>query len=192
MTRLIGITGGIGSGKSVVSRILRIKGYEVVDTDALARRLMDGDEQIKDALNSEIAPGCVHSGVIDRRLLAESVFSDSSKLSALNALVHGAVLAELGRIARKSTQKYIFVETAIFYQSGLHRLCCAEWEVTAPVQVRIERVMQRNGLTRGEVEARIRAQQYEVAEEEAVPGAEIVNDGSRSVLLQICDLLAGL
>ena len=95
MTETIAICGGIGSGKSIVSRILTVLGFDVYDCDREAKRLMDADDAIKDAIAREIAGECIVDGTIDRPRLAGIVFSDSVKLEALNAIVHAAVRRHL-------------------------------------------------------------------------------------------------
>ncbi|MDE6436166.1 MAG: dephospho-CoA kinase, partial [Muribaculaceae bacterium] len=94
-TFLIAITGGIGSGKSVVSRVLRAMGYPVYDCDSQAKAIMDADAEIHRRLCSEIDAAVVTDGVIDRKRLAEIVFNDKAKLAVLNAIVHSAVKAHL-------------------------------------------------------------------------------------------------
>ncbi|MDE6854280.1 MAG: dephospho-CoA kinase [Muribaculaceae bacterium] len=184
--QLIAVTGGIGSGKSVVCRVLRTLGYPVFDCDCEARDIMDSDRAIHDRLRSDISEEVVHDGVIDRRLMASIVFADAAKLAALNDIVHGAVRARLAQWHSSHTGDAVFVETAIFFQSGLNRMTDAEWRVTAPEDVRIQRVMRRNGLTADQVRARIKAQHFEPDPLEHRPElTEIVNDGQRAVLPQI-------
>ncbi len=95
MERLIAITGGIGSGKSVVSRIVSAMGYPVYDCDTQARRLMDRSDSIKSAIAELIAPSCIINGEIDRAALSAEVFSSAEKLECLNGIVHGAVREHL-------------------------------------------------------------------------------------------------
>ena len=158
MTETIAICGGIGSGKSIVSRILTVLGFDVYDCDSEAKRLMDADDAIKDAIAREIAGECIVDGTIDRPRLAGIVFSDSVKLEALNAIVHAAVRRHLAAWIEARTGRPKFIETAILYQSGLDRMVDEVWEVTAPADVRIARVMARNSMSAAEVKARIDAQ----------------------------------
>ncbi len=182
---MIGLTGGIGSGKSVVSRILAIKGYNVVDTDRLAKEIMDSSDSVKTRITAEIDPACVTAGRIDRRRLAEIVFADSTMLAVLNNIVHGMVRERLMEMAEESGAPF-FVETAIFRSSGLWRMCRSELRVTAPEELRIERVARRNGLDAAAVRARMEAQQNECElPEDAPPVNIIVNDGIIPLLPQI-------
>lgn len=188
MKRLIAISGGIGCGKSVVAAILRRLSYHVYDCDSRAKTLMDGDRGILRRLSAEIGADVVVDGVIDRHRLSEIVFSDPNKLATLNSIVHGAVKADLQRWVDAHDEPTLFVETAILYQSGIDRMVDEVWEVSAPLDVRIERVMSRNGLSASEVRARIASQSVSVA----VPHRrvfEITNDGLVPVLPQIETLL---
>lgn len=191
MKPVIAITGGIGTGKSVVSKILRISGYEVFDCDSEAKRIMEADDGIKRRLCEEIDELAVVENVIDRRHIAEIVFNDAQKLAALNAIVHQAVREEIMRRAEASKSDIFFVETAIFYQSGLNSICDAEWRVSAPLELRISRVIRRNNLTRAQVEARIEAQNFVPNSSEPTPVvAPIINDERTPLLPQILNLLA--
>lgn len=163
MRRLIGLTGGIGSGKSVVSRILRIRGCSVYDCDLEARRLMDGSEDVcrrlKDRWGEDIYDAC---GRLDRRRVAEFVFGDDSERAWLDALVHGLVRDDVRRWQdRHAAEPLLFVESAILCTSGLAMMCREVWVVTAPVDVRMARIRIRNGLTEVQARSRIDAQRHE-------------------------------
>ncbi|MDE6467874.1 MAG: dephospho-CoA kinase [Muribaculaceae bacterium] len=190
MKEIIAITGGIGAGKSVVSHVLRALGYPVYDSDSRAKALMDSDAAIKERLAVEIAREVICGDAIDRAALARIVFADSVKLAKLNAIVHQAVRLDIaGWVSRQSASR-VFVETAILYQSGLNRMVDAEWRVTAPEALRIERVMARNGLSADAVRARIESQRYEPAPDEPRPELhELLNDGVTPLLPRIEALL---
>lgn len=192
-TRLIAITGGIGSGKSVVSNILRAMGHYVYDCDARAKKIVDNDHAIKARIGSEIAPECVDAdGNVRRDLLAGIVFADERALSRLNSIVHSAVRADILRMAEESTSAVMFVETAILYQSELDLMVDEVWEVMAPEQLRINRVMRRNGLSREQVKARIDAQDGFVAARKHKKVKEIINDEILPLLPQIEALMSSI
>ncbi len=174
---MILICGGIGSGKSVVSRILRANGFEVYDSDLEARRLMDSSDEIKRRLCIEITVDAVDSqGNINRPRVAEVVFADASKLVVLNSIVHTAVKADIR--LRMARNPHLFVETAIPVSSGLVDFADEVWHVEAPEDLRIRRVMARNNTTAEAVRARIEAQRAEV-----VPDARVIlNDGRHPLL----------
>lgn len=163
MNRVIAITGGIGSGKSVVSRIIRVLGYPVYDCDSEARRIMDNDPAISRRIAEEISSDTINAdGSIDRRRLADIVFADRQALDCLNTIVHAAVRRHLQEWidAMHTTMPLCFVETAIPYQSHIDTMVDEIWEVDAPEEIRIARVMNRNGISRTEVEHRIASQRH--------------------------------
>ena len=188
-TRLIAITGGIGSGKSIISDILRAMGHKVYDCDTRAKALMDTDESIKNDLIDLISIDAVRNDrTIDRKLLSEIVFNDPDALSRLNSIVHKAVRADLRRWRDTSSDKTVWVETAILYASRLDREVDEVWEVTAPTELRVQRVMKRNSMSREQVLARISSQSTTAAQLHPLTKA-IVNDGVEPVLPQILLLL---
>lgn len=197
--RLIAVAGGIGSGKSVVSRILRICGYEVYDCDSRARKLMENSEDIARGIASDICPEAVlfhSSGLsIDRKILAEAVFSDSQKLSRLNELVHKAVKDDImlwaGELALRGATA-AFVETAILYASGLDKMVDEVWHVDAPEQVRISRAVARDSASAEHIRSRIQAQMATESTHRHPSVSIIYNDGIRPILPQIESLLATL
>lgn len=185
---LIAITGGIGSGKSVVSRILSELGYSVYDTDRAAKRLMDESDAIKRSLAREIAREVICDGRIDRPKLSEIVFRDREKLACLNRIVHSSVLADLERWSGERDDEIRFVETALLYQSGMDRMVDEVWDVWASPETRVERVMKRNGLSRREVMDRIASQRYVPAQTHPCT-CLIDNDGTQALLPQVMRLL---
>lgn len=187
-SRLIAITGGIGSGKSVVSRILKVMGYTVYDTDMHARHLMNESPCVKARLVARFGSTIYHqSGELDAHKLSQIVFGHNEALSDLNGIVHPAVRHDLQQWASRCPSQFAFVETALLYESGLCDIVDCVWKVTAPVRTRVQRVMARNGLTEAEVLARIKSQ----ASEEIVDAKThiIVNDGIEALLPQVMRLL---
>lgn len=188
---LTAITGGIGSGKSVVSRILRILGHPVYDTDAEAKQLMDTDQEIRTRLAERFGAEILLPGSIDRPTLSRIVFASPEALADLNAIVHAAVRADIEAWAASlpASTPRPFVETAILYESRLDRMVTSVWDVTAPIPLRIERVMARNGLTAGQVQARIDAQSAHIPHTLHPDTHTIVNDNLTPLLPQIQALL---
>lgn len=186
--QLIAIIGGIGSGKSVVSRILATMGFGVYDTDAAAKRLMNTSPQIIKALKAVFGSRVYTTdGVLDRAYLSQIVFADSSKLHFLNSVVHPAVVDDVGSWAGCCDGGVAFVETALLRTSGLDRVVTGVWRVDAPVETRVLRVMRRNGMPEQAVRSRIASQLNEElpTEHESV----IINDGVAAVLPQVIELL---
>lgn len=163
-------------------------GYPVYDCDAEARRIMDCSESIKKEIARDICPAAITGGRIDRRRLSEAVFGNTELLDRLNSLVHSTVRDDLARWA--ADKPLAFVETAILYQSGLHRMVDEVWNVTTPEEVRITRVMKRNSLDRASIERRINAQDsFEVVEPHEIV-REIINDDVVALLPQLTALIA--
>lgn len=187
MKKLIAITGGIGSGKSVVSKMLVAMGFSVYDCDIKAKILMDSSEEIKDAIAKKISQDVIVNSNIDRMQLSKIVFNDNSKLQILNNIVHGAVRMDLIQWKNRLNEKFVFVETAILYQSKLNEIVDEVWEVCAPEEIRIKRVMNRNKMSEEQVKARINSQKCDV--ESNIKTAYILNDNKVAVLPQLINLL---
>ena len=183
--KVIALTGGIGSGKSMVSSILRIMGYVVYDCDSQAKKVMDSSEKIKRGLLDAFGYDCVDKdGLINRKYLGKVVFDNPKALSTLNGIVHPEVrkdLQEWTRIKKEEGNSYVFVETAILKESNLKDMIDLEWNVYAPIGLRIQRVMKRNNLSEVDVRARIRSQ----SSTDDMTEFSIINDGVTAILPQI-------
>lgn len=189
--KLIAITGGIGSGKSVVSRILQVMGYNVYDCDSRAKSLMAHDQDVRRQLTEAFGQDTyLADGSINRAYLSEVAFADDISRVILNGIVHPATARDMNCWAEEQHQQgadMAFVETALLRTADLDRLMDEVWHVTAPTDVRIKRVMARNGLTASQVQSRIASQ---TAEEEVTAGEHvIVNDGDTSLLAQVLKLI---
>lgn len=193
LQKIIAISGGIGSGKSVVSRLLRTMGYEVYDCDSEAKTIMDSSVEMHVALVESFGEDVLtESGEVDRKRLGNIVFSDNAKLKRLNEIVHHAVIEDLknriaGYGAKPGSKECFFFETAILFESGLDKFADRIWWVDAPRDIRIERVMKRNNLTRDEVEARISCQTDSLPETDNI--SVIANYGNHAVIPQVEALL---
>lgn len=190
--RLIGLTGGIGTGKSTVARILRLRGYEVYDCDLEAKRLMDESTEVRRSLRDRWGEDIYSAeGELDRCKVAGYVFADCREKAWLDSLVHGLVRDDVKRWADTHTDyshDMVFVESAILFTSGLADMCQEVWEVTAPLDTRVERVMKRSGLTREQALARIDAQREEQKICQSRHTRQIVNDGATPLLDAIPDV----
>lgn len=182
---LIAITGGIGSGKSVVARMLRTMGHTVYDCDIRARQLIDGSAAIKKAISDNIGRHCItDDGSVDRKAISDIVFKDAEKLSLLNRITHAAVRKDIEIYRQKLGSVTMFLETAILYQSEIDKMVDAVIEVSAPDDLRIRRVMHRNSLKYDEVLNRINAQ-FCAVENPHPKIFTIYNDGMAPVLPQL-------
>lgn len=187
--KVIGLCGGIGSGKSIVSRILRTRGYKVYDCDLEAKNLMASDVRIPAELENRWSKDIfTDDGLPDRRKIADIVFSDPEELAWLNQLVHEAVRTHLGKwLSSCDEYETVYVESAILCSSGLSALCSEIWEITAPEDVRIFRLESRSGMNAAEARSRIKSQEAEDAliRQSEVTVRTIINDGSHSLIGQL-------
>lgn len=183
-----GITGGIGSGKSVVSRILRLRGLPVYDCDREAKRIMDTSGEVLAALHDRFGDEvCPEGGPIHRPNLARHVFGDEAHRLWLNALVHRLVRQDLMSWRAGLTAmgaEVCFVESAIMASSGLAALCDEVWVVDAPEDIRLQRVAGRDGLTEEEIRRRMESQRKEqtLLKESGISLRVIDNSGASSLL----------
>lgn len=154
----VGITGGIGSGKSTVCRLFAARGVAVYDCDAAAKRLMAEDEALKSAIAARFGTACYEGGVLNRTYLAEQIFGSDEAREALNGLVHPAVIADFERWAELQAGEYVVLESAILFEAGLEKLLDCVVAILAPKALRLERAMKRDGALREQIEARMATQ----------------------------------
>ena len=186
--KLVAISGGIGSGKSVVSHLLTLLGYSVYDCDSRAKLLMNRSEDVKRELREAFGDDVITpQGMVNRDVLSKIIFGNAEALKKVNGIVHPRVVAEIISLAGKCNDEYFFFETALPQESGLDKLADAVWLVTAPVETRIERVIKRSGLTREQVMARIASQDYSNIKNNRVE--YIINDENKSLTNQLLTLL---
>ena len=154
----VGITGGIGSGKSTVCRLFAARGVAVYDTDAAAKRLMAEDEALKQTIVARFGAESYCDGVLNRPYLAKQIFGDEKAREALNGLVHPAVTADFERWAEAQEGEYVVLESAILYEAGLDKHLDRVVAVLAPQPLRLERAMKRDGADREQILSRMAAQ----------------------------------
>ena len=181
---IVGITGGIGSGKSVVSRLLRMLDFPVYDSDAHAKALYDTDADLRNKLMAMFGTHVYKDGHVCRRVLAEAVFDNPEQLQRLNALVHPAVFRDFERWCLEQTAAAVFVESAILLQTDFRRYTNRVLVVDAPVEVRLRRVAQRDATT-SEAVAKRMAEQMASADMRAKADWIVENDDSQSVIAQV-------
>lgn len=154
----VGITGGIGAGKSTVCRMFGEYGIAIYDSDSRAKQLMSCDSVVRAQLIETFGEGVYTAEGLNRAYLAERVFCDKGALLRLNAIVHPAVIRDFEAWAEQQSGDYVLLESAILFESGLGDRVDAVVAVMAPESLRVERAMQRDGATREAVEERIRNQ----------------------------------
>lgn len=183
-----GITGGIGSGKTTVCGIFETLGVPVYDADAWAKWLIRHDAALRQDILGLFGPGAyLPDGEYNRALVAGIVFQQPDKLAALNAVVHPAVerhSRDWHDQQARAGHLYTLKEAALLVESGGHRHLDALVVVTAPEDLRIRRVMARDGLTEAAVQARLNAQLPE-AEKVRLADFVIINDGQHSLVRQV-------
>lgn len=156
----VGVTGGIGSGKSTVCRLLAERGVPLYDSDREAKRLMSEDAELRRALVAAFGEETFRDGALNRRYLAEIVFGDPRQLAALEALVHPCVRRDFARWAasHEATEPYVVLECAILYESGMDAMVDRVVAVVAPEELRLMRVNARDGASAGEIRRRMAVQ----------------------------------
>lgn len=154
----VGITGGIGSGKSRVCSMLEGFGVAVYDADSRAKGLMNSSPTLREALVRRFGAEVYTDEGINRAYLAERVFSDGEELMALNAIVHPAVMDDFDRWAEEQEGDYVVLESAILFEAHLEGRVDTTIAVMAPESLRLERAMKRDGATREQIESRMRNQ----------------------------------
>lgn len=148
----IGVTGGIGSGKSTVCALFAERGIPVYDSDSRAKSLMNDDEALRGELSREFGEGCYAAdGCLDRAYLASRVFGHAEALERLNAIVHPAVREDFRRWAEAQSAPYVLLESAILFEAGFESEVDATLAVLAPQQERVRRAVERDGVSRDEV-----------------------------------------
>lgn len=157
----IGITGGIGSGKTTVTEIFAKLGVPVYYDDIEARELQNTDLEVVEKIKKEFGQDLYEEGSLNRSKLASIVFSDPEKLKVLNSIVHPAARKKWNEWVSKQDAPYVLREAAIMFESGADEDMDSVLGVFAPLELRIERVMKRNSLTREQVIERINAQMNE-------------------------------
>ena len=158
MATMIGLTGGIGSGKSVVAKIFATIGIPVFNADEEAKRIMQTSPAIKTKLIEQFGTDIYNAHGLDKEKLAAIVFNDPFQLQLLNAIVHPVTIQAAKDWAAKQTSPYVIKEAALIFESGAADGLFKVIGVTAPLSLKVHRVMQRDGITKDQVDARMRNQ----------------------------------
>lgn len=184
----IGVTGGIGSGKTMVCRIFEILGYPVFFADDEAKKVMTEDihliEEIKKHFGQDVY---FKNGSLNRKFLSDIVFNDSTKLKILNDLVHPATIRAYQLWAKKEQASIIFKEAALLFETNSYKLSDFNILVTAPVELRISRVVNRDHVTEEVVRSRM-DKQLPDEEKKKLADFTIVNDDEHALIPQVLSL----
>lgn len=187
----IGITGGIGSGKSVVSRLLEMMGIPVYVSDAEAKRITSTDEAIRRELIALAGPAVFEGGELNRALLASYMFGHPERVKAVNAIIHPRVKEDFRRWASRfgADQPVVGMESAILIESGFREEVDFLVMVYAPLEVRVERAVKRDGSSAESVMKRIGAQMSDEAKRSQADFV-IVNDNETLIIPQVLELIS--
>lgn len=183
----IGLTGGIGSGKSTVARIFEVLGIPVYYADEAARRIMNTDRQLQAELIRYFGKDTYRDGQLNRAYLASIVFADPAKLDLLNSITHPVTIRDANQWILRQTSPYIVKEAALMFESDGYKYLDYIIGVSAPEERRILRVMKRDGVSRDEVLQRLNRQ---MKEEEKMKRCDaiVVNDEQQLLLPQVLRL----
>ena len=185
----IGITGNIGSGKTTVSKIFEILGVPVFYADDAAKNVMTHDPVLVGQLIDAFGAGSFFiDGTLNRKHIADIVFKDETQLLLLNSLVHPAVFRAFDQwVADRKNVPYVLKEAALLFESDSYKMCDQTILVTAPLDIRINRVMQRDGLQRTDILNR-ESKQFTEEKKKTLANFNIKNDDTELVIPQVLKL----
>lgn len=188
----IGITGGIGSGKTTVCRIFEVLNVPVYYSDQRAKEIMVSNSELKEKLISSFGNTIYYSdGSMNSALLASIVFSDQQKLQTLNTIVHPYVIDDFSSWCTEHTNdKYVILESAIIYESGIDQLLDQIIIVEAPSEIRIQRIIDRDKVSREKVLQRM-SNQFTSDKKITLSKLIIYNDGKKSLIDHVISLHKG-
>lgn len=159
---IIGITGGIGSGKSTVSSYLEEKGYRIIDADKITRDILINHRGIIEIIGKTFGHDLIDErGRLNRRKLADRAFSSPENKALLEKITHGEIISRIHQEisqAEKDKVKIVFLDVILLFETGLDSICDETWVVDAPLDIRVARVMGRDGFVTEEVKKRIDGQ----------------------------------
>lgn len=190
--KIIGLTGGIGTGKSVVAQVLRTMGFFVYDSDEQAKNLVNTNEQLKLEIIDLLGSQAFNDQGYNKPWVAQQVFGNASLLKSLNEIIHPKVSQHFDQwVVQHKQAQFLFKETALLFELGLEKHLDHTVLVTAPIATRITRVQKRSGFTKEEIEQRIQ-KQINPERASALADYVICNDGHTAVLPQVIKLLSDL
>lgn len=187
----IGITGGIGSGKSVVANILQQMGFPVYDSDSRAKALTQTNADIRQQLTAMFGDNLFKDNILDKKALSQLIFSSDINLKAVNAIIHPVVVGDFATWTTRQNAAAVFLESAILMESGLYQKMDKIILVTAPEKLRIDRVMKRSQLSEKEIRQRMQMQKGEEALAEKADFV-ILNDEKHLLIPQVRSILQKL
>lgn len=158
---VIGITGPTGAGKTTALRVLEGMGGVIIDCDAVYHELLKSNYTLQSELEARFGVLTDENGVFDRKKLGAVVFKDPAALADLNAIAHRHVVLAVKEILANSTAPIAAIDAIALFESGLDELCQTTLAITAPAEIRVERIMAREGISREYAQSRVNAQHPE-------------------------------
>ncbi len=189
---LVGITGGIGSGKTFICNILEKMGYPVFYSDTVSKNLLVSDNEIVSEIKNLLGRESYYSdGTANKKFIADQIFNDETKLSRMNKIMHPAVRKAFKKFSENQNSPLIFNEAAILFETDAYKQFDKTILITAPKTVKIKRVQKRDNLSKELVEARM-SKQWEDAQK--IPLADyVINNGESDMILpQINKVIADI
>ena len=186
----VGITGGIGSGKSTVAKVFEVLGIPVYYADDAAKRLMNEDENLIAQIKKEFGDEAYVNGKLNRKYLSHLVFKNDEQLALLNSIVHPATLRDSDKWMQQQTTPYAIKEAALIFESGASRQLDYVIGVYAPTPLRMERILKRDNASREEVKARMEKQMNDEQKMELCDYI-ITNDEQELVVPQVIKIHEG-
>jgi dephospho-CoA kinase len=184
----VGITGGIGAGKSLVCRIFSFLGAPVYPADERAKWLMANDSGLKDKIIAHFGPEAFDQNKLNRQYLAKNVFNDSEKLNLLNSLVHPAVNEDYVAWIKTIEYPYCIKEAALLFETGSYKKLDFTILVFAPVKTRVQRILKRDPFRKEEEIIAIIGKQMDEDRKIELADLVLVNDGKRMILPDILEI----
>jgi len=183
----VGLTGGIGSGKSTVAKIFEVLGVPVYYADDAAKHIMNTDAELREKIISTFGAGSYVNNELNRPYIASIVFENTEKLALLNSLTHPATIRDAERWMRQQTSPYVIKEAALIFESGSAENLDYVIGVFSPLPLRIKRIMERDNVTRDEVMKRM-SRQIDEDIKMRLCDKVIVNDEQQLVITQVLAL----
>lgn len=187
----IGLTGGIGSGKSTISKLLSLYDIPVYIADIESKRITDESLTIREKINNTFGEDLYPDGRLDKKRLGSFIFSDKQKLQAVNQIIHPEVNKDFQAWAKRQNCAICFLESAILYESGFNQYVDLAVMVYAPLEIRLQRTMSRDKASKEEVMRRI-ASQMPDEEKKNLADFLIINDDIHPLIPQVEELLSKL
>ncbi len=183
----VSLTGGLGSGKSTVAKYFEEQGIPVFYADEEAKKITDESQEVKEALIKEFGEDLYAGGKLNKPLLASIIFNDNVAIKTVNNIIHPAVKRAFDKWANRQSSPYVLEEAAIVFETGGYKYFDKNILVSAPKEMRIERVMKRSGWTKEETLSRMK-NQWDESHKLPLADFVILNDGNRPLGPQISEI----